>query len=255
MAEQNQMFSYQGAVFLCERDAGGKPVKPEWVGDATVKVALATETAEHNESFSGQRLPYARMTTRKSATVTLTLFEARSANLAVALYADQVVTVSGSSTGETFPAGLAVGDAVLLDRSFVSNLQITDSTGSPVTLTAGVHYELERPNAGLVRILALDGVTQPFRAAYSYQAVENLTLFTRTPPEKWLLLDGVNTLDDSPVLVDLFRVRFDPASELALHNEEFGSLELTGSALYDAALGSDPTLGGFGRVVRKAGVA
>jgi hypothetical protein len=209
---------------------------------------MEIQTSEHTESFSGQRLPYGRMTTKKSANTTLTLFEMRPEVLALALYANRVETVAGTVTAETLPDDLAVGDLTVLDHPMVSGLVLTDSTGTPVTLDEGEDYALENPTSGLVRILDTSGFTQPFKAAYSYASVTDTLILTTTPPERWVQMVGVNTLNDEPVIVDLYRVRFEPASQLPLHNEEFGSFELSGSLLVDAALAANANLGGFGRV-------
>jgi hypothetical protein len=245
MADDNKLFSFQGYVYLGGL-SGRKIVDPFWVGDATMTIALETESVEHNESFSGQRLPYGRLTTKKSATATLTLFEAKTDNLALALYGSNVPVTAGAATAEPLPAATA-GSLIELDHAMVSDLVITDSTASPVTLTEGQHYAIENAAGGLVKILDLTSLTQPLKAAYNYTAADRTGMFTSTPPERFLKMVGVNTLNSAPVVVDLYRVRFDPASELALHHDEFGSFELSGSLLAVAGLMND-ALGGFGAI-------
>jgi len=250
MADDNQLFSFQGYVYLGEL-SGRKITNPFWVGDATMSITLETESVEHNESFSGQRLPYGRLTTKKSATATLTLFEAKADNLALALYGSKVPVTAGTVTAETLPTA-ADGGLIELDHSIVSDLVITDSASTAETLIEGEHYAIENAAGGLVKLLDTTGLTAPFNAAYSYAAADRTSLFTTTPPERFLKMVGVNTLNNAPVVVDLYRVRFDPASELALHNEEFGSFELSGSLLAVAGLMND-TLGGFGSLTLGAG--
>ena len=80
-------------------------------------------------------------------------------------------------------------------------------------------------------------------------------MFTAKPPERYLLLDGINTLDGSPVKVRLYRVQFDPASSVPMINESFGQLELSGAALYDDEASQDAELGGFGKIEQSAVVA
>ncbi|MDR2366126.1 MAG: hypothetical protein LBD68_09820 [Zoogloeaceae bacterium] len=242
MADDNKLFSFQGYVYL-GGISGRKIVDPVWVGDATMTVALETESVEHNESFSGQRLPYGRLTTKKSATATLTLFEARAENLALALYGVNVPVTSASVTAEAIPDTTGL---VALDHALIDNLVLTDSTsGTPVVLTEGTNYTIENAAGGLIRILETASLTLPIKAAYDYGAANTTGMFTTTPPERFLKMVGVNTLNNAPVVVDLYRVRFDPASELALHNEEFGSFELSGSLLAEAGLMTGE-LGGFG---------
>ncbi|MDR1424302.1 MAG: hypothetical protein LBI92_06855 [Azoarcus sp.] len=243
MADDNKLFSFQGYVYLGDL-SGRKIANPFWVGDATMNIALETESVEHTESFSGQRLPYGRLTTKKSATATLTLFEARAENLALALYGNKVTVTAGTVTGEALPTA-AAGDLFALDHALVSALTISDSASD--TLAEGEDFSIENAAGGLVKILNVTGFTQPFKAAYSHATVDSTGLFTVTPPERFVKMVGVNTLDNTPVIVDLYRVRFDPASELSLHNEEFGSFELSGALLAVAGLMNSP-LGGFGSI-------
>lgn len=243
------LFSFQGKVWAGSRLSNGKLSKPLWCGNVSpMTLQMATETTNKMESFSGNRLQYGRLQRGKTATLNLTFDEALPHNLALALWAT-ALDVSGSTvSAETFESGLAVGDFVRLDHPFVSSVVLTDSAGSPVTLTLGTHYRIDSANAGLIEILSLGSLTQPFKAAYSYAGRDSFTLFTAAPPERYILLDGVNTETNEPVIVTLYRCKFDPVSDLPLINDEYGSLALTGSVLYDTVNAADANLGGFGRI-------
>jgi hypothetical protein len=242
-----KLFSLQGEVFLASRDANGKPVKPIWVGDATLTGALEMTTVDHNESFSGNRLLYGRLVTKKSANLTLTLFELLPSVLSLGLYAEPKDLVSGTVTAEAIPADLEAEDIVRLDHTFVSNLVLTDSSGTPKTLVAGTDYDLEFPAAGQLRIKNVTGYTQPIKAAYDYEATRVVPMFTSQPPERWLILNGKNTFNGDKVIVDLYRVQFTPTNDISLHHEEFGSFVLEGAALADPGKQEDPEFGPFGR--------
>jgi hypothetical protein len=246
--DTNKLFSFQGYVFLGET-GGSKPVNPVWVGDATLTVALETETADHYESFSGQRMLYGQLATRKTANATLTLFEARAENFSLGLYGGVVDEASGTATAEAFPSGLVAGDTVALDHGFPSSLVLTDSTASPVTLVEGQHYEIYPLGSNQVRLLDVASLTQPINAAYSYGKLQRVTMFTATPPERFLILHGVNTLNGKKVRVELPRVKFNPASEINLHHEEFGQFELSGAVLYSPVTANNPEMGGFWRII------
>jgi hypothetical protein len=247
MAE-NKLFSLQGPVYLSARNSAGKPENTIWVGDATLEMAFEVTNVDHNESFSGNRLLYGRLATQKNANITLTLWEMLPDVLSLGLYATPQSITSGAVTAEALPTGLVADSIIKLDNAFVSNLVITDSAGTPAALVDETNYVLERPDAGLLRIIDPGAFVQPFKAAYDYAAARIVPLFTSTPPERWLTLDGINTVNNDRVVVDLYRVQFNPSSSFNLHNEEFGSFELTGAALADASKQSDPQLGPFGRV-------
>jgi hypothetical protein len=241
-------FSFQGKVYLGTRLAGGLPGKMFWVGDAPkCDVSLKTDTETRKESYSGQRLTSARLRKGNEANVALTLNWANADNLCLGLYGAKTTVASGSVSGELLPAGLVVGDYVVLERPVASALVITDSTGSPVTLTLNTHYKVI--SANVIQILSLSSVTQPFHAAYSAGASTDVAMFTEESPERYLFLDGINTVDGSKALLRLYRVQFDPASQVPAINEGFGQLELSGSVLYDEEADVDPELGGFGKLV------
>jgi hypothetical protein len=251
-------FSFQGKVYLGTRQSNGKPGALQWVDDASVlQIKLAADVSTRQESYSGNRLPSARLSKSKSATLTLTLSAFLANNLALGLYGQSSDVAGGSITSgqDLMPAGLQVGDVVALKYGNVSAFTLKDSaSGSPASLDLGTDYEIESAAGGLIKLLNVTGFTQPFDPAYTYADGTNLAMFTQPAPERYLLLDGVNTVegDSSPVRVELYRVVFDPISTLDLISDDFGTLELTGSVLYDSTNAADANLGGFGKLLLPA---
>lgn len=247
-------FSFQGKVYLGLRDGtNGKPKALRWVGDASqLQIKLTTDTDERQESWSGKRLTSVRLVKSTKADFTLTLNDFSIQNLALALGATEVDVATGTVTAESCPDDLVVGDVVALDHRDVSDVVITDSaSSSPATLAEGTDYSIESAEGGLIKILSLGETpyTQPFKAAYSYAATARLPLFTAgTSSERYILLDGINTVDQSRVRVRLYRGAFDPASQLDLITDGLSSLEMSGSVLFDQVNAADANLGGFGRI-------
>lgn len=241
-------FSFQGKVYLGSRLAGGKPGVLRWVGDAPqCNVTLATESETRRESYSGSRLTSARLQTSREATIALTLNWATADNLALGLYGEVLTVAAGSVTGEVLPSGLVNGDTVVLEHGGVAALVLTDNAGTPATVpTAG--YRLDSPKGGVVEVVDVGTFVQPFKAAYTHGQSMDVAMFTTSPPERYLLLDGINTLDGSRVRVRLYRTQFDPATSIPLINESFGQLELSGAVLYDDDASQDASLGGFGKI-------
>jgi hypothetical protein len=251
-----QDFSFQGKVYLGARLSGGKPGALRWVGDAPkCDVALATDSESRKESYSGNRLTSAYLQKGTDVTISLTLNWANADNLVLGLYGTALEVTAGSVTDEALPSGLVAGDFVTLDHGGVSALVITDSAGTPATLVADTDYRLDSANGGTVEILNVGTYVQPFKAAYSHTASADVTMFTSAPPERYLMLDGVNTVDNSPVRLRLYRVRFNPLSTLPLINESFGQIELTGAVMYDSEAAADDTLGGFGKIEQPTAVS
>lgn len=69
------------------------------------------------------------------------------------------------------------------------------------------------------------------------------------------MLDGTNTVTDEPVRVRLYKVQFEPVSEIQLINSAFGELSLTGTVLYDDEAILDADLGPFGKIEQPTAVA
>ena len=244
--------SFQGRVYLGKRDMNGLPIEVRSPGNvAELKLSLKTEVLEHYESQSGQRSLDHRMVKSKSASVNLTIEEFTPENLALALYGTYVATSSGTVIDE--PIGCAapvVGDRYFLAHPKVSTLVVRDSAGTPGTLTLGTHYTADT-DFGAIQFLDTTGLTAPFKASYAFGNVAEIGIFTQPLPERFLRLEGLNTAQgNTRVLVELYRVAFDPLKELALISNDYNKFELEGSLLADSTKPYDAVLGAFGRIVQ-----
>ena len=243
-------FSFQGKVYLGNRNSTtGKLEKPVWMGNANpLTLTLNTESEDMIEAFSGNRLPYDRFVGQKTAEISGTFHEWLPSALALALHSQQLSVASGTASDEPMPTGLVAGDKVKLDHNLISSLVITDSAGAPVTVPDdSTKYVIESARGGIISWLDVASYTQPFKAAYSYAERRAYALFSSPSPERYLLLDGVNTQNNKAVMARIYRVRWNPISDLGLIHEGFGNLPLTGSALYDEINAADSNMGGFGR--------
>lgn len=242
-----QDFSFQGRIELGNRLAGGKPGPLRWVGDATsCNVAFATENEDRTETFSGQRLQSARMRTATTVSLSLVLRYGSAANLRLGLFANANNVAGAAVVDEELPTDLVAGDRVVLAKpAGVTALSIKDGAGSPVTVDVD-DYTLENAAGGVIRILSVAGYTQPFTASYTHEAFTRLPMFSAAAPERYFYLHGIDTISGEKVRAALYRVQFNPISELALLNDTFGEITLEGTALYDAEAALDPAFGGFG---------
>ncbi|WP_127476556.1 hypothetical protein [Sulfurivermis fontis] len=244
--------SFQGRVYLGNRDANGHPIDVRSPGNvADLSLSLKTDVIEHYESQSGQRAVDLRLVKQKSATIALTIEEFTKENLALALYGNYLDTTGGSVTAETVGGtSPVVGDRYFLAHPKVSALTIVDSAATPVTLTAGTHYTADE-DFGAVQFLDITGLTPPFKASYTFGAVSEIGLFTQPLPERYLRFEGLNTAaGNAKVLIELYRVAFDPLKKLDIISNDLNKFELEGSLLADASKPYDALLGQFGRIVQ-----
>ncbi|MGH8037006.1 MAG: hypothetical protein ACREPC_03125 [Stenotrophomonas sp.] len=245
------LFSLQGYIRTGEVDAAGKIGKMRWVGNVPeATLELATSNTDKNESFSGKRLQIGRLATGTTAALNLTLDYWSAANLALGFQATVADIAASTVTGEVFPSGLVAGDQVRLDHPFASALVLTDSATTPATVPPA-NYDLVGHGKNIVEVKNVGSLQQPFKAAYSHEAAENIVLFSAPGKVTFLQFDGINTETEEPVIIDLWRVRFDPVSSLGLINQEYGNLALSAAVLYDTTRAADAALGGFGRMLQK----
>ena len=211
---------------------------------------FSTDVFSHSESTTGQRLEDLRIPRNKSAKINITLEDFVKENLALALYGAASNISGGSVTNEALQTGLVAGDFVRTAKPNISALIVTDSAGTPATLTAGTHYEITSATHGTIKIINVASFTQPFKLAYSNALATNVNMFTQNAQELWLKFDAIETVPGaSNKLMELYRVTFDPTSDLQILHNEIGKLPLAGSALYDPTKVNDATLGQFGRIV------
>lgn len=239
------LFSGQGKVYAAERDANGLPKAFKFFGNVPeLKLQLSSDTVEHKESTSGSRVTDQRMVKENKTALSMTIEEFTADNLATALWGTSVAITGATVTNEDLPTGLLVGDYFRTKYPKISAVTTTPAS------VAGTDYQITSADHGMLKVLsaAILGSGTP-KINYTYAAVTDVTMFTKPSVERWLRFEGLNTADSNkPVLIDLYRVIFDPMKDFGLINDEFAKWELGGSALYDLTKAGDAQLGGFGRV-------
>lgn len=249
-------FSFQGRIYLGQRLPNGQPGPLTWVGDqSSCELSLNTENSDRTETYSGQRLQSARLRTATTVELSLVLRYFNPFNVQLGLYATPFNTGAGNVSDEPFPAGLQAGDRVVLANGVgVTGLSVADDAGAD--LTAGTHYRQDAANGGVIEILDPAAFQQPFKASYQHAKFTTLPLFTADSPERYFLLDGINTVDGSRIRAHLYRVQFNPVEGLSFINDDFGELSLSGTVLFDPDMSSFQEIdgktvdiyGGFGRL-------
>jgi hypothetical protein len=252
-----QYFNGQGKIYIGARDSGGNPLAMKYLGNCPeFKFSLEETTLEHKESTSGLRLTDVRLTTELKASTSMTLEQLDADNLNLLLFGASQTQATTAVTAETVSGSTtpAVGDTYLLASQNIAALVITDSTGSPKTLTAGTNYEA---NLATGQITILDLTTGgafvgPLKAAYTRTAATIATkLFGTAALDYWLRFSGVNTaVSGSPaVMVDLYRVRLSPTQDMGLITDDVAQFALEGSVLADETKTQAGVFGQFGRMV------
>lgn len=244
-----EYFSLQGEVWAGERDASGNAKAMVFMGNVPeFEVNLSVDKAEHIEDYTGDRTTDAVLIKVKKGDVSISTEEMTKDNLSLCLYGAASEVAAGTVTGWAFPATVAAGETHLIPHQLLSALVLKDSTPStPQVLELGVDYEADL-TYGSAKFLDVTDLVQPVKADYSHGKVDSIAIFGTNAPERWIRFKGINTLNGKRVLMDLYRVSFEPGS-LSLIAREFGKTPLKAQLLSDTTKKSDPVLGMFGRYV------
>lgn len=239
-------FSRQGAIYIAETLGDGKRGDARWIGDTgKVNVSISEDLETRKENYTGQRGTSSVLRTGLDVSVELNLRYADAENLAMGLHGKLKIVEGGTVSGEVFPETSA-GRMIILNHGAISDLRITDSTGQ--ALTENQHYRIRSEKGGVIEILDLASFQQPLKANYAYSGSKNLSVLTLKPKPVYLFVDGVNTVDNSRDRVHLYKVEFQPLSNLGLIDESLGEITLNGKCLVDTVNQLDPDLGGYGLI-------
>lgn len=246
MAEVTEYFSFQGRAYVGPRYSSGSRGPARWVYDAsTMELAMTKDKDTKNESWSGSRGRAASMATARSLTVNLTLGQMNNDNLVLAT--DGVaVDVAGGSVADLVIGAVVAGDVIALDHALISDLVLTGGAPS-ATLVLDTDYTVD-PDLGVITFLTAKAAVQ---GDYDYAAHSAVKLMEGDNAEHYVVFVGHNTVDGSAkkARAEVNRITWNPSDTLALINDTFGEISLTGDALVDPVRQSDPKLGLYGRII------
>jgi hypothetical protein len=237
-------FSGVGLVNLHRRTSSGGKGIGRFVGNTNkLDLAFDPKSVERASSMNVARAPLRRMTQSTGATLTLVTDESSKANWAWATHGRVDTVASDVGTlNEVLPTDLVAGDIVSVANKNINTLVVTDSTGAPVTLVVGVNYTVDL-FSGDITIVDLDvegdPVVQPLKAAYKKGAVDVIAGLSVPDKDYWITLNGVNADTGEAGVLDIFRVRFDPAKLLSFISTDYLDFELGGTALIDTTKQAD----------------
>lgn len=241
-------FSFRGKVKIGPRDSNGNPLGLTYVGNVPdCTLSMSTETVEHKESWSGQDLIDASITTSKEGELSLSTEELLKEVFGYVLNGTvQDVTSGTVSTPEALCTAPSTGKTYLLDKQNVSSVVLKDHTDA--TIDAG-KYTVNAKH-GSIEFTDVTGLTGAVTATYSYGAFQHVSMFTAESNDVWFRLEGIDKVTNKRVVVDLYKIRVMPTDGMQLISDaEFGNMPLKAKVLADGTKSSDAYLGQYGRIV------
>lgn len=241
LVPESYYYSGQGRLIFGKRDATtGLPYQLLHVGNVTaLSIEIAVENSEHTENMSGQRAVDKTTLKKKTATIKFTAESLSPENLAIGLFGETSAVVGAAVTNEAHKVGVAAVNG-LIPLKFPNVSSVTVKCGADVgtaTTVDPTDYDVDA-DFGTIRILDATAFTGAnVYVNYTYGASKRLDIFTQAAPDElFVRFEGINTVNDDLVLVNVPRVAFAPLPALQLINDEFASAEFTGNVLLDPTI-------------------
>jgi hypothetical protein len=199
-------------------------------------LGLDTQPAEHRESTSGRQSVDLIIDNVLSGNIKMRLEDFSKENLALASFGTASIITAGTATSEPIVAKL--GYSVPL-----KNINLTEFTSLKIqngiiqTIAATGNYSVNL-NSGMITFEATPASSALVNNAtclctYTYGSHKKITGFTETRKHYYLRFNGLNTVDsDQPVIIEVFKVTFNPMTELSLINTELSTMDIEGDMLY-----------------------
>jgi hypothetical protein len=236
MSLQNYYYSGQGSLLAAERNPlTGAPMGFRRVGNVPeLTVDIEVTNFEHKESETGSRGLDLIINRERKGTFNFKIESITLENLAMGLMGD-TASVAGATVADE-PHIVAAGHRMPLNHPKVSAVVVSTVEATPVVVPALNNYTLDAVNGVIIWDEVPDGIDHgdPYTVDYTYGTYVQVDAFTQSSAnERFLRFEGLNTVDDSRVIVDIFRAQFDPLTGYGLINEELASVDMTGAILAD----------------------
>ena len=247
VADNTRLYRGQGQVFLARR-VNGLPAGLEFVGNVSeLSLSPTTEKIEHRESQTGNNSVDKVIERSLGVEMSMTIDSVASDNLARMVFGKVTKEDATTVTGETQMA--YVGKNLIVNNINLQSFDSLTDAGGTTTYVAGTDYEVIDLAAGMIRILAGGAIADStiVEANYTTGAQETVAAFGEPNTEYWLRFNGLNTAEENnPVIIDCFKVRFAPAQDVAMINDDdFATYQQSGDCLFDATKPADGKLGRY----------
>ncbi|HBE9082738.1 hypothetical protein [Serratia fonticola] len=240
----NESYYYgQGKVYLARRDINGRHGSWRFIGDVSalnVNFAFAQKTSKSTRG--GIVYETGNHFTDCSAVVTSVWHDFSVENLAILLGSTPITEPFSLNGSQTLAAGIVKGETYSLQHTTVFNVNIAG-------LKKGIDYHVDQ-QWGMIEFLDTP-VNKSYVVTYEYLQNQSLPFFTTSRAEFSLRYQGVNLAENNtPILVELYRLVFEPLATLELINsgDNVLGMETSAKLLADMAMQSVSELSYFGRI-------
>jgi hypothetical protein len=228
-------YSGQGKLMVASKNATtGEPEGFDELGNCpSMEISIEVTKFEHKESESGSRAVDLTIVQEKKGTFTMNLESLTLSNLALGFWGNNAAVIGASITDEQIP--LWHDKWMPLAHPKVSTVVVGDDAIPTTTYVLDTDYELNAAH-GAIRALSGGAITdgQVCFIDYDHAAYGNMDALTVTSQERWIRFEGLNTIDNKEVIIDIYKASLDPLTGFGVLNEEIGAIEISGNILLDS---------------------
>lgn len=222
-------YSYigKGKVFLAKRNEE----KLRFVGNCDkVELSISEETKDLKNCMQAGGGIVNSISRVDKVEIALNLFDYSPMNLAMAMYGEASNVAGGEIVGEEHIA--YQGHLIKLAHSHIRQVVVTDASNDTI-YQQGADYEMLSSGIFINEQGRIENNTLLI-INYRYVSTNVIQALVNSGDEYHFLFDGLNEAQSGKkVVLDIFKVKFTPASSLSFIGDDFGSLELKGIALAD----------------------
>lgn len=241
-ADHTQLLLGRGKVFFDSFDSSGASTGLRFLGEADkLEINPSVQTKEYYTHTKATATKLAQNITQQTHEFDLQLREFQSENVALALLGDSVIftqaqTTIAANAPEQLSAKATPGRVY---QTANRNISAVTATSGSTPLVSSTDYEILDSQMGLIRVLpgttVLDG-TKPMSVAYTASSVTTTQVQAGTSSKIEGKLVYISDAANGPNFdAEIWRVRVQPSSALALITDDYGSIPLKCEAMDDSA--------------------
>jgi len=238
MNDKNRYYIGQGEVFAGVRSCVGVVTNGFWyLGNCSeLMLECNIDYITHSEATTGQRNKDLELQRTREVMAQITMESWDLDNLALLTLGIASEIVGTTVTNETVRCPNIKGSWVPLANinltSFTSLGSLMENTDYTVDLKAGMIYFT--PTGGAT-------INTNYAASYTFDDSEKIIAFNELLQNEYFLrFTGLNTINNTPVVIDVFRVKFRATEELQLITQEITPMQVQASVLFDLAQTNSP---------------
>ena len=171
-----------------------------------------------------------------AVTLTANIWDRISTNIALGTKGASALVASGSAVSEVHYGWHAADRRIPLNHLSPTNIVVKDST-DVTTYVLNTDYTVS--SIGLITVLSTGAITdgQELHISYDYVEYNKIESLINSGIEYAVKFYGLNAAQsDTPVVVEMYKVKFGAAGEMPMISEDFVSLDLAAEILADDSI-------------------